>query len=246
MKLQPTDSHHTCSKIRESTLDFSSTITIFFTLVELLVVIAIIAILASMLLPALRKAKDTAQAIHCKGNLKNLGVAMNNYVIDYDAWFPSYDLGSNPAPRLWYQFIDFYLGGGKEANLATSKVWGCMANPNGGQEKWGWNTLPYGYNTAMGYFDRLGNIGATTQKVKIYEIKRPSEIILMGDSDGNKSYDSIIGAATYEPGIWHRGSANIIYVDSHVDWRKRSEMLKGGAWTTPILKMWGVYGWYRK
>ena len=73
-----------------------------FTLIELLVVIAIIVILASLLLPALSRAKSAADSAVCKSNLRQWGVGLRMHVDDFGVYPRALGAADPAAPSLWW------------------------------------------------------------------------------------------------------------------------------------------------
>jgi len=79
-----------------------------FTLVELLVVIGIVAVLISILLPALSRARQSGYTVKCLSNLRQLGTATVMYVNDHKQWLP-YPTSTHGEQMLWYTALDRYL-----------------------------------------------------------------------------------------------------------------------------------------
>jgi prepilin-type N-terminal cleavage/methylation domain-containing protein/prepilin-type processing-associated H-X9-DG protein len=91
----------------------------YFTLIELLVVIAIIAILASLLLPALNKAKEMSRRSSCASSEKQIASASGMYLNDYDGWYPAKIAASGGMTAYFWGtlfVLDGYVKGGRAGN----------------------------------------------------------------------------------------------------------------------------------
>ncbi len=90
-----------------------------FTLIELLVVITIISILAAMLLPALKRAKESAKSVICMSNLKQIYIAFAAYSTDWDDYIPTH--AATGSANNWCYCL------GKSKYLGSSEVFGSQS-----------------------------------------------------------------------------------------------------------------------
>ena len=214
---------------------------IAFTLIELLIVVAIIVVLAALLLPALKGAKENAQSVKCLNNLRQIGALAMMYASDYDGstlpgagWAsgvsrtvvvdPVY--GGYPALR-WMDFLFEY-------SRHNIEVLECPAQrtPRGNYQP----VPPYGRRNYMpGYLINWQTAGYADTGIKLDSVKHPYQKIWFADS--------AFGGVGTQPTTWdtyapimclfagnasnarpisrrHRDGSNLVFMDGHAEWRR--------------------------
>jgi len=193
-----------------------------FTLLELLIVIAIIALLASLLLPSLAKAKKRSDAIACAGNLRQLYAAELMYINDYNGCAMERLYG--PSNQwAWYDTwaSPFRTGGyiplprdGSSGGYVAGTVLDCRSvndNPEANRAFEG-STDNHTHWTNYGY-----NYGVCRIK-KIDKIKSPAKRVLFADATHYYMEYWDYNTKLYPA---HEGAPNEVFVDGHVGWNKR-------------------------
>lgn len=210
-----------------------------FTLLELLVTISLVAVLATLVLPALNRAKQRGETVICLNNLRQWGLATQLYATDHDDYLPpdgTPNPGNNSTNFGWYIQLPQQLGLPRyhdlpwrtNANATTGiSVWICPANPRRSN---GRNLFHYCLNA------HVNGTGDDDRPVRLGNLADVSSLVWLFDSKNLPA----VGYWGYTHTNLHQGGAQFLFLDGHARKFRRGEywdeLSQRGRTNNPALR----------
>ena len=210
-----------------------------FTLIELLVVVAIIALLMGILLPSLSRARRQAKKISCISNMRQMGVALQAYLMENENRLPPSSCYLSDPNRYWLKILTVYTGEKLLLRCASDKAkdfidWDLPLDEQPEDSRWSSFALNGLLDPRCSY-----NRGRYNN---VINIRRPAYCIYVSESPSSwtkydhihpETWGSLDQAKGQIPWNRHNGTSNYLFVDGHAENLKIEQ-----TWSWPGQCFW--------